>query len=668
MTLSRRAILQSSIAGAATLGLPIFTARQVIAAQPGQMIALAGTPNPQGGLDQLYWLSGDALGQPIRSIAATEGKALPASGLAVGQRHVLRLFHINDLHNHLTLPHKAKGDTHKFTQMMQRILPARQAAGAGETVLFFSAGDDHTGAIYDELVGWNEGEFVVDPAYRTYSAAGIDAAAMGNHELDRGAAVLRKGIQADARFPILSANLTGSRHLAAGRDYFPAAIALTKGLRIGLVGLTTPIDTHTGTTEDPGLAVGNPLTAIAHLLPALASVTDAVIILSHLGYGEASGRSGKAGAERDLGAGDIELARAAAKAAPGHPVLIIGGHTHTVLNAAGLEPKNLVDGIAILQAGGHGSHLGEAVWTIEKTAQGSRAEAPQARLHPIKGRDDRVKADHADFAKFEHDGDFDAGFETRTVAPLLGLLAGKLAEQIGQIEENPAVTTAQVVAQRYVGECALANFMNDALIERSSTFPGGRVDVALFNATGLAAGIPANGPLTFQAWYDVMPFADSILVFELTGPEVKAMLDSNAKRIVRPTELTGDNAVKLDGYVSRGFLHFSSGLRYRIRLGDGVAAAEATDITIAGQALDLTGGKRYRVAFNSYVAAGAYGEAWNGKPIGGGVPGGVIGYDVTKLARHDTGLVYRNEIIAHIRSTRLVAAAAARLDGRLQVG
>jgi len=630
------------------------------------MVATAGTPNPQGGLDQLYWLSGDVLGEPIRQIVTANGSMLPTGALMPGQRHMLRLFHINDLHNHLTLPHKAKGDTHKFAQMMQRILPARQAAGAGESVLFFSAGDDHTGAIFDELVGWTEAEFVVDPAYRTYSAAGIDAAAMGNHELDRGAAVLRKGIQADARFPILSANVTGSRHVVSGRDYVPAAIALTKGLRIGLIGLTTPIDTHTGTADDPNLAVGNPLTAIGNLLPALAAVTDAVIILSHLGYGEARGRSGKAGAERDLGAGDIELAREAAKAAHGHPVLIIGGHTHTVLNANGLDAQNFVDGIAILQAGGHGSHLGEALWVIEKTSQGSRAEAPQAKLHPIKGRDDRVKADHADFAKFEHDGDFDGGFESKAVAPLLGLLAGKLAEQIGEIDENPAVTTATVVAQRYVGECALANFMNDALVDRSVTFPGGRVDVALFNATGLANGIPAHGPLTFQAWYDVMPFADSILLFDMTGAEIQAMLTSNAQRIVRPAELTGDNAVKLDGYVSRGFLHFSSGLRYRVQLGETAAQATATDITIGGQPLDS--GRRYRVAFNSYVAAGAYGEAWNGKPIGGGLPAGLNGYDVTKLARHDTGLVYRNEIIAHIRATRRISAQAARLDGRLQVG
>ena len=41
--------------------------------------------------------------------------------------------------------------------------------------------------------------------------------------------------------------------------YFPAAIALAKGVRFGFVGLTTTVDTRTHTSLDPGLAVASPL-------------------------------------------------------------------------------------------------------------------------------------------------------------------------------------------------------------------------------------------------------------------------------------------------------------------------------------------------------------------------------------------------------------------------
>jgi 2',3'-cyclic-nucleotide 2'-phosphodiesterase (5'-nucleotidase family) len=117
--------------------------------------------------------------------------------------------------------------------------------------------------------------------------------------------------------------------------------------------------------------------------------------------------------------GDLPLARAAARLTD-KPVVIVGGHTHTVLNKAALDPENLIDGVPVLQAGAHGRYLGEAVLTLRA---GEKTKL-SARLHATKSRDDSLDKDHPDFAKREHDGDYDRDFQARTVEPLRTRIGG----------------------------------------------------------------------------------------------------------------------------------------------------------------------------------------------------------------------------------------------------
>ena len=341
-------------------------------------------------------------------------------------------------------------------------------------------------------------------------------------------------------------------------DYVPAVVAEVKGLRVGVIGLTTNIDTRTGQAADPTLAVASPVQAVENILPAVAEISDVVVILSHCGYGAGMHRSGKAGSARMIGEGDLTIAEAAGPLTD-KPVVLIGGHSHTALNTGGIDPDNLVKGVLITQAGANGGYLGETVMSVA-AENGRKAWFTSVGLHAVKARDDRVKEGEEKYAGLEHDGDYDSDFENVHVKPLRDALEVKLAEIIGTVAADAQISKDITIAQRYVGEAAIANFMNDALVERSATFPGGRVDLAAFNATGLAAGVEP-GKLSFRAWYDVMPYADTVHVATMTGAQIRDMLISNAKRIVRPQELAAGK-VELDGFVSRGFLHFSSGLRY----------------------------------------------------------------------------------------------------------
>lgn len=367
-------------------------------------------PNPEGWITELYGLVGYAPGQG-GAIGGAVAKRLAALQPPASKR--LKIFHFNDMHNYLVHGDAPQGETHAMSQIVAKVRTAKRKAKADEPLLFVSVGDDRTGTALDKLLGDITGAgFRVDPAYVAYSAAGVDVGALGNHEFDHGARTLRTGIRASAKFPLLSANIHASRELEAGRDYFPAAIGVVGGLRVAFLGLTTPVMKHFRKAGDPGLQVASPVATAKELLPNLAKFADVVLILSHCGYGEDFGPERKSDGWRFyIQEGDVSIARAIGGLVD-KPVVIVGGHTHTTLNAARLEPQNLVAGIPILQAGAHGKYLGEAN-LILKAGEDTRFST---RLHPIRPRDDTVADPEA--AKTERDADFDADFERRVIDPL----------------------------------------------------------------------------------------------------------------------------------------------------------------------------------------------------------------------------------------------------------
>ena len=83
--------------------------------------------------------------------------------------------------------------------------------------------------------------------------------------------------------------------------------------------------------------------------------------------------------------------------------------------------------------------------------------------------------------------------------------------------------------------------------------------------------------------------------------------------------------------------------------------------------IDSVLNKTFNVAFSDYVSLrGA--EGWNGKAVGAGLPDNVIGIDLASLDKNDTGLVYRNEIIAYIKENGTVdESTGAVKDGRVQM-
>jgi 2',3'-cyclic-nucleotide 2'-phosphodiesterase (5'-nucleotidase family) len=338
-----------------------------------------GIPNPNGGFESLYTLEGDVANFDLNTFydfQMGEEVIPPQANLKEGEEIILRIFHFNDLHNELRAVHKTKGDTHRFAQMVKIVKEARANAADNEIVLFLSAGDDHIGNPLDEVLGLDVESFQIDPAYAAYSAAGLDASVIGNHELDRGTALLAKAIETNAKFPILSANLYGSKNLTS-THYQPAIIGMAKGLRIGIIGLTTKQETLLRQKDDPGLNAGDLLKTLENTLSYVDQLSEVIILLTHLGYSR----------EPPLEVSDIEIAETATKMT-NKPIVIIGGHVHLPINTEGL---NVVDkSVPILEAGSKGSHLGEAIFSLLQTKDGLRSQLT-ARLIPLKKSDERME-------------------------------------------------------------------------------------------------------------------------------------------------------------------------------------------------------------------------------------------------------------------------------------
>ena len=580
---------------------------------PGSLRLVRGVPNPNGAEGaQLFLLVGDPAAAPVTEIIPAEGVELPPRpDLPVGagspRPYRLRILHFNDLHGHVTRT-TSRGEDAVFSRMVGRVRELRRRSRQDPRldVLFLSGGDDLAGGILGELMS------SVHAGYRLYSAAGVDAGVVGNHDLDAGAARLARAIEADARFPLLSANLCASSFLA-GR-VCPAAILVAKGVRIGLIGLTTRGEVKWASD----LRMSNPLVAARNLVPALRPLCDVLIVLSHLGHSLAASSA----STRDVG--DVELAAALPA---GSVQLIIGGHTHQALNESGLSVPNLVNGIPIVQAGAMGRFVGEVDVVVGQGAHVSNVHlAETADLPP------------------------DEQFEREEIQPLLAQARPLLARRLGRVGQHPDLATEALQARFAGGESALTNLIADALVDRCRA-AGHPVDLAAIDASSVCCGLPVGAELTFGDWFRLMPYADTVRLYSLPGHELAALLDDNARRADRPGE----------PHVERGFLQFSWQLRYSIELGESRRAARATGVTFDARPLDAQLERVFLVACTSFVRQAAVPwERYADRELG--LP------DLYTLgpAFADTDLLVRDLLIAHLRAHGgATEAAGARRDGRL---
>ena len=484
----------------------------------GFLYASRGRPNPNGsGAEALFLFQGTPAAAPVRAIVAAAGVTLPGPpDFAPDRPFRLRLLHFNDLHGRLA-DVSEHASTPVFSRLAGHIKQAREkcASQPDNGLLVFSGGDDLIGSPFAELMGCRPSASICHPAYRLYTAAGVDAGVVGNHDLDWGLGMLALSSEQDAAFPLLSANLIPAAGTEAPGIY-PAALLVVKGIRVGVIGLTTPAEIQHVLRGE--FAITDPVIAAGNLLPALRPLCDVLIVLSHLGYSLTSTSAMTAGA------GDVELAQALPHGAVD---LIIGGHTHSLLHASGFDPAQRINGIPVVQAGAGGRYLGEVI--VDVTPAGAAVTA--ARLHPVAALAD------------------DAAFEMMHVQPLTERVQRMLCEPLGAGARRADAGAAGAKTD-------LSRLVADAIAARCRA-AGFAVDFALVDRSSVCAELPTDRPLTFGDLFRLAPYADSIVLRRFTPAQLRAFLVDNALRY-NPTGWPVAEGVE------RGFVQFSREVRCRV--------------------------------------------------------------------------------------------------------
>jgi 5'-nucleotidase/UDP-sugar diphosphatase len=404
--------------------------------------------------------------------------------------------------------------------------------------------------------------FMGKPDVLTLNEIGVDAMTVGNHEFDFGLDNLLE-LEKLAEFPFLSSNIVWKD---GGKLAFKptATFDVSDGVTLTVIGATTrELLTTTKSSNVEKINVLNSAETVQeYYTPAVSK--GPVILLSHSRF-----------ATDSLVAATI----------PGLTA-VIGGHDQILFN-----PYRRVGEVPVFQAFEKGKYLGRIDMEISPATR--RASIVVWKYIPVT----------ADIAP---DPD---------VEELVGSYASQMDSKFKEvIGENTEFLYGERDRIRYE-ETNLGDWVTDIMRE----FTG--AEAALINAGSLRASID-RGPITVESVFKTMPYANEVLVVDLTGKDLFTTL-TRSVRGARDEE---------DG----GFLQVS-GVRFEV---DGKTPK---NVLVARQPLDVS--RVYKVAITDFMRTGG------------------DGYDVfVGKAAVATGLPLRELIVDTIRQNGVIDA---KTDGRI---
>jgi len=460
--------------------------------------------------------------------------ALLASCTSVAPKHqdstTLTIIGLNDVHGEL-MSTPGRGGLTGLSGFIDATRAARAADGGA--VLVIDAGDMWQGTLESNL---GEGAAVVE----AYNAIGVAAAAVGNHEFDfgpvgtkaiptspsddpRGALRLRAS---EANFPLLAANIidVATSRPIAWDNVQPSTIVDVQGIKVGIIGvlsdsgLRTTIAANTVGLELAPLAAT--ITDEAHKLRA--SGATVIVVTAHAGS-----RCTDFSDPRDLSSChlDGEIMRVAAALPTGLVDHIIAGHVHQGI-------AHVVNGVSITSSYSSTRNFSRVDLTLEGGIVSAR------KVYPPQQACLRVVVETGDCAAATDDpGDVRAAtYEGRVVTPNpavaeIAQRASASAETAKQ--EKLGVYLASDFPQPPPTESPLANLMTDAMLQ---SIDG---DVAIHNVVGGIRNALPQGDLTFGSVYEMFPFDNRVVVLDLSGAELRAVLAHQAHNHRRRAGVAG---------------------------------------------------------------------------------------------------------------------------------
>ena len=308
-----------------------------------------------------------------------------------------------------------------------------------------------------------------------FNAAGLAAAALGNHDLDWGTDTLRARMR-QARYPIMAANVLDS----AGRDvaWIPDDTLLDAGgVKVGVVGAMT---VQTMTAVRASVLGGMRVVDAGPIVLARARAlrrrgADVVIIATHIGA--SCDRDTRTACEGEA----VELARQVAGVADA----VVAGHTHRGV-------QTFVNGVPVTQAFQRGSAIG----IIDIPLGGGPRATARVVLRNV--RPDSVRADSVT-----------AAFVDTIARGVATRFAGAVA------------TLGEVLRRGENGR------LGDLIADAQRHALG--ADVAVMNRGGVRSDLKA-GPVTWGDVFQVQPFDNKLVRLRVRGAALLAYLERVAAR------------------------------------------------------------------------------------------------------------------------------------------
>jgi 5'-nucleotidase len=284
----------------------------------------------------------------LRQSAFTAGAMLAGTQIVQAGEYFspvrLTILHTNDTHSRLDPFPMDGGRNQGQGGVAARANLIKEIRATEDNVLLLDAGDIFQGTPYFNL-------YKGEPEIKAMTMLGYDACTIGNHDFDAGMENLATQLTNHAKFPMLVANydFTGTPMEYKTEPY---KIFKKGKLKIGVFGVSI---------EGKGLIPDNLFGATKYLDPVVkanetaamlrtAKDCDMVICLSHLGYKYNSNT-----------VSDEVLAKETENID-----LIIGGHTHTFLDAPAVFKNKKGEDVVVNQVGFAGLILGRLDFEFSK--------------------------------------------------------------------------------------------------------------------------------------------------------------------------------------------------------------------------------------------------------------------------------------------------------------
>lgn len=380
-----------------------------------------------------------------------------ASILTANSQH-LTILHSNDTHSQID-PTEAPEDLGGVICRKAIIDSVRNATP--NPVMLVDAGDAVQGTMLFTLFG---GEV----EQKLLNHLGYDIQILGNHEFDNGIERLAANLR-NAQPVVLSTNYDVDSTALRGliRPYYVREI---NGKKVGFIAINIEpaglIDyaNWKGLRYLDGYDAAN---AMAWYLKHIEKV-DRVVAITHIGWDDSNGLNDQQLASRSK---DIDV--------------IIGGHSHTLLNPAPYVSNAAGDSVLVVQTGSKGRWLGQV--DIDLSENGS-ASSKLYKLTASKNKSDEV------------------------IEAIISPYRQK-ADSVGAVKIGRAAIDFPQDSQQ------LLNLLSDFVASRGEEISGANIDIAIMNKGGIRNGL-SKGSITKGDIMTMLPFDNKIVVLELKGKDL----------------------------------------------------------------------------------------------------------------------------------------------------